>query len=82
MGGVAPRIETEVGMSTVRVVAATVLSVGVLGQSGISIASADTLRSCRSVESFGDNTVVYTGTCPDGLINAISRNFYANDGAR
>ena len=40
-------------------------------------AHADDLAHCNSVQSYSKNTVVYTGTCPSGLINAVSKNYYA-----
>ena len=64
-------------MRLARVVTTGVLAVGLVGQFGVISASADTLRSCRSRQAFSSNTVVYTGTCPDGFIGATSRNFYA-----
>jgi len=63
-------------MLKIATVIAGALALGSLA--GGTPAFAADLSSCRSVESYSGNSVVYTGTCPSGLINAISENFYAS----
>lgn len=40
-------------------------------------AQADDLSSCSSQQTFNTHAVTYTGSCPKGVISALSKNFYA-----